>query len=46
MNPKKPWVIEQTWEHALFLNWKLDPAGLAPLVPFELDLHEGKAVVS
>ena len=46
MRREKTWVIEQFWEDALFLNWKVDPAVLADKVPFALDLHEGKAVVS
>jgi uncharacterized protein YqjF (DUF2071 family) len=40
------WIIEQRWNHVLFLNWKVDPALIQPHVPFPLDLHEGKAVLS
>ena len=34
------------WRDAVFLHYEADPAELRPLVPFELDLHRGKAYVS
>lgn len=40
------WIIQQRWKHVLFLHWRTDPGALQALVPFELDLFEGKAVVS
>jgi uncharacterized protein YqjF (DUF2071 family) len=40
------WVIEQTWNHVVFLHWKVDPSLLKELVPFDLDLFEGEAVIS
>jgi hypothetical protein len=46
MSEHPSWVIEQRWSEALFLNWKVDPAQIQDRVPFALDLHEGKAVVS
>ncbi|MBC7397776.1 MAG: DUF2071 domain-containing protein [Bdellovibrionales bacterium] len=38
--------MEQEWNHVLFLHWQIDPALLQPHLPFELDLFEGKAVIS
>jgi uncharacterized protein YqjF (DUF2071 family) len=49
MNPSaspQNWTIEQRWSHALFVNWKVAPESLQPSVPFPLDLHEGRAVLS
>ena len=43
---KKTWVIEQVWRHVFFIHYQIDPELLSPLVPFELDLYEGKAIVS
>ena len=40
------WVIEQRWRNVLFLHYKVDPLVLQEMVPFKLDLHEGKAVIS
>lgn len=34
------------WTRALFLHYAVDPATLAPTVPFPLDLRDGKAFVS
>lgn len=34
------------WRDAVFLHYEVDPAAVRPRVPFELDLHEGKAYVS
>ena len=38
--------MKQTWRHVLFLHWELDAQDLQKHVPFELDLFEGKAVLS
>ncbi len=43
---KNPWVIEQIWRYVLFIHYKVDPQDLKDLVPFKLDLYEGKAVLS
>ncbi len=40
------WIIEQRWNHVLFLNWKVDPSSIQGQIPFPLDLYDGKAVVS
>ena len=40
------WIIEQRWNHVLFLHWRIDPSVLQPLVPFDLDLFHGEAVIS
>jgi hypothetical protein len=40
------WIIQQRWNHVLFLNWKVEPESIQSLIPFPLDLHEGKAVLS
>jgi uncharacterized protein YqjF (DUF2071 family) len=42
----KSWIIEQQWNHVLFLNWKVDAIELQKHVPFQLDRHEGSAIVS
>ena len=41
-----PWIIEQTWKHVFFLHSRTEPEALQELVPFELDLFEGAAVLS
>ncbi len=50
MNTQHPlppnWIIRQKWEHVLFLSWFVDPAQIQPLIPFELDTWNGKAVIS
>ena len=40
------WVMEQDWNHVLFLHWTLDADSIRFLVPFDLDLFEGDAVIS
>lgn len=40
------WIIEQRWKNVLFLHYKVDPVALQKIVPFKLDLHEGRAVIS
>jgi uncharacterized protein YqjF (DUF2071 family) len=40
------WIMQQDWNHVLFLHWQLDAECIKHLVPFELDLFEGKAVIS
>lgn len=40
------WIIEQVWEHVLFLHWRMNAQSIQHLVPFELDLFEGDAVIS
>lgn len=39
-------LLRSDWTRALFMHYEMDPAALAPLVPFDLDLREGKAYVS
>lgn len=34
------------WDDVAFVHYAVDPAALQPLVPFELDLFEGRAYVS
>ena len=43
-NPRPMLVAD--WTDAVFVHFALDPSVLQPHVPFELDLHEGKAYVS
>jgi uncharacterized membrane protein len=43
---KKTWVIEQIWKHVFFIHYKVDPEVIAASVPFDLDLYEGKAVLT
>jgi uncharacterized protein YqjF (DUF2071 family) len=40
------WIIQQTWRNVLFLNYRVDPALVQSLVPFELDLFENQAILS
>jgi len=40
------WIIQQQWNHVLFLSWFVDPRILQPQVPFELDLIDGQAMLS
>jgi alginate O-acetyltransferase complex protein AlgI len=41
----RPW-FRADWLDVLFLHYAIDPAILQPHVPFDLDLHDGKAWVS
>ena len=43
--PDGPWLNAQTWEELAFLHWRVDEAGLRPLVPagLELETHDGSA---
>lgn len=45
--PPRPWLISQTWEHALFAHWPVSPALLRPLLPapLALDTFAGDAWV-
>jgi uncharacterized protein YqjF (DUF2071 family)/uncharacterized membrane protein len=40
------WIIEQEWKHVLFIHYQVDPELLAHQVPFNLDLYNGKAILS
>lgn len=42
----KGWIISQRWSKVLFLHYEVDPDILQKMVPYKLDLFEGKAVVS
>ncbi len=39
-------MITQRWGDVLFLHWPVEPEALRPLVPFELDLFDGRAWLS
>ena len=39
------WIISQRWSDVLFLHYEVDVQELQKLVPYPLDLFEGKAVV-
>jgi uncharacterized protein YqjF (DUF2071 family) len=39
-------IFRTDWEDVLMIHYEVDPAALAPFVPFPLDLHEGRAFVS
>lgn len=43
---EKGWIISQRWSDILFLNYEVDVTELQHLVPYPLDLFNGKAVVS
>jgi uncharacterized protein YqjF (DUF2071 family) len=42
----KGWIISQRWSDVLFLHFEVDPEELQKKVPFQIDLFEGKAIVS
>ena len=39
-------LMYSDWVRALFVHYEVSPAALQPLVPFELEVREGKAYVS
>lgn len=43
---ERGWIISQRWSDVLFLNYEVDREVLQRLVPYPLDLYDGKAVVS
>lgn len=43
---KKGWIISQRWSDILFIHYEVDPAKLQSIVPYPLDLYQGRAVVS
>ena len=43
---REGWIIEQNWKHVIFFHYKVAPEVLQSKVPFKLDLHDGKAVIS
>ncbi len=42
----KGWIMSQRWSDVIFLHYEVDKDDLQKLVPFPLDLFEGKAIVS
>ena len=40
------WIISQQWRNVLFLHYEVNPEELQKLVPYPIDLFEGKGVVS
>lgn len=42
----KSWMIQQIWKDLVFLHYEVDPKVLENLVPFKLDLYNGKAILS
>lgn len=45
VSPGEP-LLYADWDRVLMLHYEIDPAVLARVVPFPLDLHNGKAYVS
>src|SRR5438105_955225 len=43
--PGEPLFVAD-WERALMIHYQVDPEELQRVVPFELDLHEGRAFVT
>jgi uncharacterized protein YqjF (DUF2071 family) len=39
-------MMYSDWVRALFIHYEVDPASLAPFVPFEIDVCDGRAYVS
>lgn len=46
--PEWPWIMDQRWEHLLYLHFPVDPVQLREQLPtaLELDLFRGQAYVS
>ena len=44
-NPGEP-LLYADWDRVMMLHYEIDPAVLAPVVPFPLDLYNGKAYVT
>jgi uncharacterized protein len=42
----KSWIIQQVWKDLVFLHYEVDPKVIEKLVPFKLDLYNGKAILS
>jgi uncharacterized protein YqjF (DUF2071 family) len=40
------WIISQQWRNVLFLHYEVNPEELQKLVPYPIDLYDGKGVVS
>ena len=40
------WIIRQEWRDVLFVHFRVDPILLQSLIPFDLDLFDGAAVLS
>ena len=40
------WIIEQRWNHVLFMHWRINARELQSHLPYDLDLFEGDAVIS
>jgi uncharacterized protein YqjF (DUF2071 family) len=40
------WIISQQWKNILFLHYEVNPEELQKLVPYPIDLYQGKGVVS
>lgn len=43
---EQDWIISQRWEEVVFLHYSVDVDELQKMVPFKLDLYQGKAVLS
>lgn len=43
---EKGWIMSQHWSHVVFLHYEVSSQQLQKLVPFPLDLYQGKAVVT
>lgn len=42
----KGWIIAQRWSDVLFLHYEVEPTELQKIIPYPVDLFEGKAFVS
>jgi uncharacterized protein len=43
---ERGWIMSQRWSQVAFLHFEVDQKKLQELVPFQLDLFEGKAILS
>lgn len=43
---RRGWIISQQWRNVLFLHYEVNPEELQKLVPYPIDLYNGKGVVS
>lgn len=43
---KKGWIMAQRWSDLIFLHYEVESSDLQKLVPYPLDLYQGKAILS
>lgn len=43
---RRSWIMAQRWSDLIFLHYEVNPSELQKLLPYPLDLYEGKAILS